>query len=90
MKRLHLIISGDVQGVGFRSWVRFHAQRAGLSGWVKNREDQTVELVAEGGKEALEALKEECRKGPDVARVQHVEEKWGKATGEYQTFSVVY
>lgn len=90
MKRVHLVISGDVVGVGFRSWSRGFAQNLGLTGWVKNREDDTVELVAEGSKDALEKLVNACQKGPDVAWVSRVDADWQKATGEFVTFTVVY
>ena len=48
MKRIHLIISGDVQGVGYRAWTKRQAKDLGIVGWVKNREDKAVELVGEG------------------------------------------
>ncbi|HEY2483226.1 MAG TPA: acylphosphatase [Caulobacteraceae bacterium] len=70
---IHLIISGCVQGVGFRWWVRARAQRLGLSGWVRNRADGTVELVAAGSAEAVEQLAAGCRRGPSSARVVSVE-----------------
>lgn len=90
MRRVHLIISGDVQGVGFRAWVRGKARELGLVGWVKNREDGAVELVAEGPKEALEKLVQACRRGPDVAWVEKVDTTWGEATNEGVGFAVVY
>lgn len=90
MKRLHLIISGDVQGVGFRSFVREKAMSLGLTGWVKNRDDGAVEVVAEGPKEHLEALVKECQHGPDVAWVEKMEVEWSAATDEFVGFEVVY
>ncbi len=88
MERVHLIIFGDVQGIGFRSWALRYAQGKPISGWVKNREDGTVEIVAEGQKEELEALIALCRKGPDLAWVAKVEVAWQEATGELFTFEV--
>lgn len=90
MKRVRAIISGDVIGVGFRSWVRRLAQDNHLNGWVTNREDKTVELVAEGTREALETLIAACNRGPDVSWVEHVEVKWEKETGEFVSFEVLY
>ncbi len=90
LSRVRLIISGDVIGVGFRSWVRRLAQDDHLNGWVKNREDKTVEVVAEGDTEALEELVNLCKKGPDVAWVEKVDVKWLPATGEFVNFSVLY
>jgi acylphosphatase len=70
---VHLIISGYVQGVGFRWWVRAQARRLGLSGWVRNRADGTVELTAAGPAEAVEQLAAACQRGPSAARVVSVE-----------------
>lgn len=90
VKRIHGIISGDVVGVGLRSWVRKVAVDNHLNGWVKNREDKTVELVAEGEQEGLEKLIATCKRGPDVAWVERVDIQWSKATGEFVNFEVIY
>jgi acylphosphatase len=90
MKRIHLIISGDVQGVGFRAWVLRQAQDFQLTGWVKNRDDGAVELVAEGEKNALEQLAAQCKKGPEVSWVEGVDIARQEATGEYIRFEVIY
>ncbi len=76
MKRVHLIISGDVVGVGFRAWARRQMKTFGVVGWVENREDNTVELMAEGKESALKKLITACKRGPDVAWVEHVEATW--------------
>lgn len=90
MKRVHLVISGDVQGVGFRSWALRFAQGTSLTGWVKNREDGAVEVVAEGVKKDLEELVKQCQHGPDVAWVERVDLTWEEALGEFVGFEVVY
>lgn len=90
MKRVHLIISGDVQGVGFRSWALREAKYLGLTGWAKNREDNAVEIVAEGEKGKLDELVALCHKGPEVAWVEHVDVSWRVATSEFVTFEVIY
>lgn len=90
MKRIRCIVSGDVVGVGYRAWARRQAKGLELVGWVKNREDKTVELVAEGTRESLEEFIALCRRGPDVAWVKHVDVSWQKATGEFVGFEVVY
>lgn len=90
MKRVHLIISGDVQGVGFRSWVLRVARELGLVGWVTNREDDTVEIVAEGKQLDLEDLLARCRRGPELAVVKAVDVRWEQATGEFMSFVVIY
>ncbi|MGH7022937.1 MAG: acylphosphatase [Caulobacteraceae bacterium] len=68
-----LIIRGNVQGVGYRWWARAEARRLGLAGWVRNRADGTVELVAAGPAAALDQLAEVCRRGPRAAGVTSVE-----------------
>lgn len=90
MNRIRLIISGDVVGVGYRSWARSTAKSLKLTGWVKNREDRTVELVAEGPEESLRRLIMVCKKGPDVAWVKTIDTKWLRATHEFLDFAVLY
>lgn len=90
MKRAHLIISGDVMGVGFRAFVLRRAQDLRCVGWVRNREDGAVEVVAEGLKENLEILIQQCHHGPEVAWVEKMEVEWGAATDEFVGFEVVY
>lgn len=66
------IVSGRVQGVGYRAWCLGEARRLGLVGWVRNRADGTVEWFAKGSVAAVEALTERCRKGPFLARVTDI------------------
>ena len=73
MTRIHLVISGRVQGVYFRQSTREQAQALGVSGWVRNRSDGTVELVVEGPASSVEKLVAWCKTGPDMARVDGVE-----------------
>jgi acylphosphatase len=68
-----VIVSGRVQGVFFRDTVRRRAESAGVSGWVRNREDGAVEAVFEGDPAAVEELVEFCRRGPSRAEVASVE-----------------
>lgn len=90
MVRASVNIVGDVIGVGFRSFVKLHAKRLGLSGWVKNVRfpKRAVEAVIEGEKEQVEELVDVCKKGPEVSWVKKVEVKWLKPTAEYTEFSV--
>lgn len=90
MNRVHLIVSGDVQGVGFRAWVVDRAQDLRLVGWVKNREDGAVEVVAERERYKLEILMKECHDGPDVAMVESVNAAWEEGIDEFVGFEVVY
>jgi acylphosphatase len=69
----HLRISGRVQGVGYRDSLRGEALARGVSGWVRNRRDGTVEAVLQGGRESVEALIEWSRRGPPAARVHDVD-----------------
>lgn len=78
MGELHVRVSGIVQGVGFRWFVRERARRLGLSGWVRNLPDGSVEVVASGDDGQLELFKEELRRGPPGAAVDgltHVADK---------------
>jgi acylphosphatase len=72
VSELHVRITGVVQGVGFRWFVRERARRLGLAGWVRNLADGTVEVLATGDAEKLELLRGELRRGPAGAAVQDV------------------
>ena len=88
--RVHLIVSGRVQGVNFRWSALTEARRLGLSGWVRNLPGGEVEAVAEGPKDQLEELVRWCRQGPRLARVSAVKTEWTQATGEWSDFRVTY
>jgi len=90
MERLHAIVRGDVQGVGFRYFVQRKAQQLGLRGWVRNNDDGTVELVAEGGRGELEQLKRALEEGPRLARVDWVETRWSEAAGGLDRFDLAW
>jgi acylphosphatase len=68
-----LVISGRVQGVGFREATVDAAREAGVAGWVRNRTDGTVEVLAQGSSDAVDRLVAWCRRGPPLARVAGVE-----------------
>ena len=68
-----LTIHGRVQGVWYRGWAVEAARALGLSGWVRNRRDGSVEMLVEGAPEAVEAMIARCREGPPAARVARVE-----------------
>ena len=72
MPTVHLRIEGAVQGVGYRYALQRQAERLGLTGWVRNRRDGSVESVAQGASEALQALEAWTRRGPPAARVTGV------------------
>ena len=76
----HLRIHGRVQGVGFRVYMQREAQRLGVSGWVRNRHDGTVEAMVHGAPEAVEAVIAWARHGPPSARVSHLDDAEGGGT----------
>lgn len=88
MKRVHLFVSGRVQGVFFRAHTRDLAQRLGLTGFVRNLPDGRVEVVAEGPEEKLQELINFCHHGPPLAHVAGVDIRWEEPTREFRTFSV--
>jgi acylphosphatase len=88
VERLHGFVHGDVQGVGFRYFLMREAQRLGLRGWVRNRDDGTVEFVAEGKRAELELLKHAAERGPSLARVESVEARWSAAAGGLEGFDL--
>ena len=85
MTSTHLIIHGRVQGVFYRDWTVKTARQLGVSGWVRNLPDGTVEAHLEGAADAVEAMIEKMHDGPIAARVDRVER--GEAqTQECRTF----
>jgi acylphosphatase len=88
MQRLHVRVRGRVQGVYYRASTQEVAVRLGLCGWVRNCDDGSVELVAEGPLERLEQLLEWCRRGPPAARVDACESNVSSASGEFHEFGV--
>jgi acylphosphatase len=69
MKRLHIIVSGHVQGVGYRSFVHFEAIKRQLTGWVRNNYDRTVELEVQGEDEILSSFMDILRLGTPFSKV---------------------
>ena len=72
-KTVKAIIHGRVQGVGYRDWAERQARALGLSGYVRNRRDGSVELVLAGSAERIKQMLDSCRDGPRLARVQDIE-----------------
>jgi acylphosphatase len=83
---VRLIIKGSVQGVGYRWWAQHEARRLKLDGWVRNRHDGTVELVAAGPEAAVEEMIEACWSGPPTAAV-HIVQREPAADGGLHGFS---
>ncbi len=86
--RLHLRITGRVQGVGFRFSALDEARRLSLTGWVRNTDDGDVELVAEGARDRLRRLCTWAHAGPPGALVTDVAERWLAYGGEFDTFRI--
>src|SRR5215207_599263 len=89
-ERLHAIVQGIVQGVSFRHYTTQKARELKLTGWVMNRRDETVEVVAEGSRESLEALHSWLHEGSPEAVVDRVDATWQTATGEFTGFRTTY
>lgn len=88
--RVHVYISGKVQGVFFRAYTRDKARELGLKGWVRNMRDGRVEAVLEGEKEKVEEMLRWCHKGSPYAIVKEVEVHEEPYTREFRSFEVRY
>ncbi len=88
--RVHAIVNGRVQGVFFRMETRKAAERHGVTGWVRNKADGSVEAVFEGEKDSVEAVVQWCSHGPASAEVNDVEVARQPYEGEFTRFSVRY
>lgn len=87
-ERLSARITGRVQGVGFRAFVRRSARRLDLNGWVENEGDGSVRVEAEGARDDLEELLDDLKNGPRTARVEDVSTDWQDADGSFERFEV--
>jgi acylphosphatase len=88
-KRVQVLIRGRVQGVYFRAAAQREARRLGLTGWVRNRPDGSVEFLVEGEEEAIREMTGWANHGPSAARVDSVDVRWRGYTGEFPEFSIV-
>lgn len=86
--RMQLVVSGRVQGVFFRQSTVDQARRLGITGWVRNLPSGEVEIMAEGRRRDLEALRAWAEQGPRHARVTGVREEWGQFANEFSEFRV--
>jgi acylphosphatase len=87
-KRLVAVVRGRVQGVGYRATTLDEARRLSLAGWVRNRADGSVEVLAEGSEAKLVLLLAFLRRGPWGAKVASVDEEWSEAQGAPMPFQV--
>jgi len=88
--RIHVVIEGRVQGVFFRAETQRAAQRLGVTGWVRNRPEGTVEAVFEGPSQAVQQAVDWCWQGSPRAKVSDVKIEWQDFTGEFDSFSITY
>lgn len=88
MKICRIFISGFVQGVGFRQFVKQNALKLGLTGWVKNLKDNRVEVTFQGSKEQIEKIIAICEKGPFLSEVKDVEVIWEEVNRQFESFEI--
>jgi len=87
---VHMIISGIVQGVGFRYFVMQQARRMKLTGWVKNLPTGEVEIDVEGPRGLIDSLIQNIRVGNEWCRVKDIQIQWKKITNQYSGFDITY
>jgi acylphosphatase len=88
--RVHIWVTGRVQGVGFRAFVQRMGVSLGITGWVRNVGDDRVEAVAEGPQETLDKFAELLKNGPTGARVDEARLEWETPTAEFRNFHIKY
>ena len=86
--RIHAVVNGKVQGVGFRAFTEYHATQKGLDGWVRNRQDGNVEVEAEGPRAMLEAFLQVLEQGPQLSRVTQIIVDWKDSNRQTQGFTI--
>ena len=86
--RAHVIVSGFVQGVMFRETTKHHANSLNVTGWIRNRNDGSVEAIFEGEEQDVKAIVEFCKRGPPHARVTAADVKWENYVGEFDSFEI--
>lgn len=88
MQDAHIMIRGFVQGVGYRKWARKKALDAGLTGWVRNLPDGSVEALLQGDKDSINALIKEYEKGPFLSEVASVDVVWEDQKDSFADFTI--
>lgn len=86
MKQAHIFVSGFVQGVGYRAYVRSKAKKIGLTGWVRNLSDGRVEAVLQGENEQIDTLLKLLRRGPFFAKVTDIVVDWEEKGEDFPEF----
>ena len=83
-----MFISGFVQGVGFRYFVKDNARKLGITGWTRNTTNNRVEVMLQGNKQNIKQLITLCHKGPFLAEVKEITVEWEETTEQYENFSI--
>lgn len=96
MKQAHIFISGFVQGVGYRRFIKYHAKKLGVTGFIKNLPDDRVEAVlqpsassGQEGEERVKKLMHVCNRGPFLSEVKNVAVEWENVEEEYTEFKIL-
>ena len=90
MIQLQIIVSGEVQGVGYRYFTQMKAIQFGIKGWVRNIQDSGVEILASGSRADLNLFIEEIRRGNPFSTVDHIEVHETEKTETYKSFAIKY
>ncbi|MGH7203845.1 MAG: acylphosphatase [Candidatus Levyibacteriota bacterium] len=88
LKQAHLFISGTVQGIGYRQFVKSNAQKLDLTGWVRNTEDGGVEVVLQGAEPMITMMIEQCKQGPFMAEVKQLGFEWEEIEEQFVDFTI--
>ncbi|MCH9634357.1 MAG: Acylphosphatase [Chlamydiae bacterium] len=90
METIHIIVKGNVQGVGYRATVEYYAKKLNIKGSVKNLENGSVEIYAQSDKLAVDQFIESIQKGKGLAQVKHVSTETCQVQKEYQSFEILF
>ncbi|MBN2140246.1 MAG: acylphosphatase [Desulfovibrionaceae bacterium] len=88
MRSLHCVITGKVQGVFFRAWIQDQAANMGVNGWVRNLDQDKVEILAQGDEAALDSFRERVRQGSPLSRVDDFKSDWMDYDKIYDQFEM--
>lgn len=88
-EEIHVVVTGMVQGVGFRSTVQKRAMEHRLTGYVRNLEDGSVEICAQGSKDRLESFLRELESKPILGRIERLETTWRKVERSFPSFEII-
>ncbi|MAH22027.1 MAG: acylphosphatase [Thaumarchaeota archaeon] len=87
--RIHVVVSGEVQGIGYRAFIKRRAQSIGVIGWIRNLENGSVEAVFQGESDIIEEVIAICNRGPVFARVKNVQVFKEEPRDDLSNFSII-